>query len=144
MKRVLTKSHSAVTAIFLVTILLVGLVLYGHVTAGNALGRSHDASLSLQQRLASAREARRLEPWRPAARSQAALLEGTILVQQNDLDAAKRVLKAAYLQDRGNVELRALLADVNRQIEVRDARKAHQQHGHEGPGGSLAPEDVEH
>ena len=77
------------------------------------------------------------------ARSRAAVLEGESLLAAGDLDAAKAVLKAAFLRDRSNSELESLLARVNAEIEARDARKAHQQHGHEGTGGVLAPEDVE-
>ena len=77
------------------------------------------------------------------ARSRAAVQEGESLLAAGDLDAAKAVLKSAFLRDRSNSEIESLLARVNAEIEARDARKAHQQHGHEGTGGVLAPEDVE-
>jgi hypothetical protein len=75
--------------------------------------------------------------------SDTAMLEGKRLLDAGRLDEAKVVLKDAYLADRGNRPLRELLREVNLAIGDRDAAKAHLQHGHEGPGGTLRPEDVE-
>lgn len=39
--------------------------------------------------------------------------------------------------------LRTLLSEANRTVEAKEAGRAHRQHGHEGPGGTLRPEDIE-
>lgn len=131
-------------------VLIVGLLLVAlsvpailHLMTQGFLARSRSTALPLASRLELARGAARLEPWRTEASSQAALLEGTILYEQGNLDGAKAVLGDARLKDLSNESLEALLRTVNLEIIVRDSRKAHQQHGHEGPGGTLAPEDVE-
>ena len=114
-----------------------------HFVAQDALVRSRDEALTLPERLAAARAALRLEPWRRDIVGETAFIEGTLLLDQGDLDEAKRVLGAALGRDSSDRRLRPLLTAVNREILIRDARKAHQQHGHEGPGGSLRSEDVE-
>ena len=114
-----------------------------HLVAQDALARSRDEALTPPERLAEAQTALRLEPWRRDIVGETAFIEGTLLRDQGDLDGAKRVLVAALERDSTDRRLRPLLVEVNREILVGDARKAHQQHGHEGPGGSLRPEDVE-
>lgn len=41
------------------------------------------------------------------------------------------------------LELRAVLRKANITVEGKEAGRAHRQHGHEGPGGTLRPEDIE-
>ena len=127
-------------AVVVVVLFTVGVV---HLMATSSLQRSRNTVLPSATRVTLARQAARLEPWRVDASSQLALLEGATLYEKGDLAEAKRVLGEARLQDLSNKDLEALLRKVNRDIIVRDSRKAHQQHGHEGPGGTLAPEDVE-
>ena len=127
-------------AVVVVVLFTVGVV---HLMATSSLQRSRNTVLPRATRVALARQAARLEPWRVDASSQLALLEGAMLYEKGDLDEAKRVLGEARLKDLSNKDLESLLRKVNRDIIVRDSRKAHQQHGHEGPGGALAPEDVE-
>jgi hypothetical protein len=127
-------------AVVVVVLFTVGVV---HLMATSSLQRSRNTVLPRATRVALARQAARLEPWRVGASSQLALLEGATLYERGDLDEAKRVLGEARLKDLTNKDLESLLRKVNRDIIVRDSRKAHQQHGHEGPGGTLAPEDVE-
>ena len=128
-------------AVVVVVLFTVGVV---HLMATSSLQRSRNTVLPSATRVTLARQAARLEPWRVDASSQLALLEGATLYEKGDLAEAKRVLGEARLQDLSNKDLESLLRKVNRDIIVRDSRKAHQQHGHEGPGGTLAPEDVEH
>jgi len=127
-------------AVVVVVLFTAGVV---HLMATSSLQRSRNTVLPSATRVTLARQAARLEPWRVDASSQLALLEGATLYEKGDLAEAKRVLGEARLQDLSNKDLEALLRKVNRDIIVRDSRKAHQQHGHEGPGGTLAPEDVE-
>lgn len=49
----------------------------------------------------------------------------------------------AHRQEPDMIELRAVLRKANLTVEGKEAGRAHRQHGHEGPGGTLRPEDVE-
>ena len=139
-RRIIVPLVIAVAVVGLIAVIVLASV---HLVAQDALARSRDEALTPPERLAEAQTALRLEPWRRDLAGETAFIEGTILRDRGDLDGAKRVLVAALERDSTGRRLRSLLVEVNRAILVRDARKAHQQHGHEGPGGSLRPEDVE-
>lgn len=143
MSRIATRRH----ALVLLVVALAAVALFGvvsvHLVAQDAVTRSRDTTFTSPERLAAAHEALRLEPWRRDIVGEAALIEAAMLQDQGDLDGAKRVLVAALARDATGRELRRLLTRVNQEILIRDARKAHQQHAHEGSDGSLRPEDVE-
>ena len=139
-RRIIVPLAIAVAVVGLIAVTVLASV---HLVAQDALARSRDEALTPPERLAEAQTALRLEPWRRDIVGETAFIEGTLLRDQGDLDGAKRVLVAALERESTDRRLRPLLVEVNREILVRDARKAHQQHGHEGPGGSLRPEDVE-
>ena len=139
-RRIIVPLAIAVAVVGLIAVTVLASV---HLVAQDALARSRDEALTPAERLAEAQTALRLEPWRRDIVGATAFIEGTILRGRGDLDGAKRVLVAALERESTDRRLRPLLVEVNREILVRDARKAHQQHGHEGPGGSLRPEDVE-
>jgi hypothetical protein len=113
-----------------------------HLTAMRDLARSRDSSLALAARAQQAERAARLEPFRTDLHSWSAELHGELLLRNGKLEEARSLLIAAYARDRSNTELRAVLRKVNLARIVRDSRKAHQQHGHEGPGGTLRPQDL--
>jgi hypothetical protein len=48
-----------------------------------------------------------------------------------------------YRDDPDMRELRTLLGQANHTVEAKEAGRAHRQHGHEGPGGTLGPGDIE-
>ena len=139
-RRIIVPLATVLAVVGLIAVIVLASV---HFVAQDALARSRDEAMTPPERLAEARTALRLEPWRRDIVGETAFIEGTILRDRGDLDGAKRVLVAALERDSTDRRLRPLLVEVNREILVRDARKAHQQHGHEGPGGSLRPEDVE-
>ncbi len=106
--------------------------------------RAANASLPLSQRAAAARRVAQLRPWSGEADVAYALLESERLMQDPaNWDAAEKLLYEAYLRNIGNRPLRARLTEIHKDIMLRDAGKAHKQHGHEGPKGELGPEDIE-
>jgi hypothetical protein len=117
-----------------------------HLAAGAAASRAYTAA-TLSERAAAARLASGLEPWDRDLARQASVLtlwdEGERLLEVGDYNAAVDTLREAYRADVGNAELLALFKEAQ-EIQALDTnRKAHLQHGHEGPGGTLGPEDLE-
>lgn len=113
-----------------------------HATAWATYQASWTAATPAQ-RLQSAQRAARLEPWSTEANVRALWLRGDAELDSGDYNAAVETLAQAYRRDIGN---RDLLADFRRAQRVQSletVKKAHLQHGHEGPGGTLRPEDIE-
>ena len=102
-----------------------------------------NASIPLAARTLAAAELASLRPWDASAKSEEAMLRADRLIAADKLREAQEVLYRAYLADLGNKPLRAKLREVNLKVIAIDSGKAHRQHGHEGPGGTLRPEDVE-
>jgi len=103
---------------------------------------SRDEALDMEARARSARRAATLRPWDPDAHTAAALLTGRVLASRGELERARRLLADTWLDNRDADDLRSELGSVSKAIERRDSRKAHVQHGREGPQGELDPEDV--
>ena len=103
--------------------------------------------VSLTARVESARRAAALEPWNHEFARHARVLQlwvdGQQLLDVGDYNGAYEALQEAYAQDTGNSELLALFKNAQAAQALATNRKAHLQHGHEGPGGTLRPEDVE-
>jgi hypothetical protein len=100
--------------------------------------------LPLAARAHAAKRVKLLRPFSGSADVTYAILEGRLLFQKDATwDQAQKLLYDTYLRHIGDNPLRAELSIVNQAITLRDAGKAHKQHGHEGPGGTLRPEDVE-
>lgn len=115
-----------------------------------AYQRYRDASgggETLAASAASAESAARMEPWnREFARRalvQRAWARGDALLASGDYNAAVDELRTAYRADVGNAELLALFRRAQRTQALETVKKAHLQHAHEGPGGTLRPEDIE-
>jgi hypothetical protein len=135
-------------AVILGVIALVGLlVMLGvHVSAMAAYRRSFDRSMSVDRRAASAVYAARLEPWKPQYALRAKVMTGwshgaLLLSQGADLPAMIE-LGAAYKLDVGDPELLATFKKAQAQLTLNSNFKAHIQHAHEGPGGTLRPQDL--
>ena len=101
----------------------------------------------MARRADSARLAARLEPWN-AEYARSARVLGLWELGQRQLDAgdyngAVDSLRVAYGNDVGNSALLALFKRAQATQALATNRKAHLQHGHEGPGGTLRPEDIE-
>ena len=117
-----------------------------HLIAGGAYRRSFSASLSLKERTAAAEKALRLEPWSSRYATRALVmrewLHGSILLSQGADLPAMLELADAYRFDVGEDELLALFKKAQQQLSIDSNYKAHVQHAHEGPGGTLRPQDV--
>lgn len=117
-----------------------------HITATAAAHRA-ETSGPLAKRVASARLAARLEPWNPTfvRRSRVMTLWelGQRQLASGDYNRAVDTLRAAYRDDVGNTDLLDLFKEAQATQALETNRKAHLQHGHEGPGGTLRPEDIE-
>ena len=126
---------------------LLGWTALGPVSARAAYRGSLDSSATLEQRAASASLAHKLAPWSAQYGRRSQLLSAWVLGEQQlgrgDYNAAVDTLDAAYRLDIGNSELLALYRRAQETQSLETNRKAHLQHGHEGPGGTLAPGDVE-
>ncbi|HEY5541047.1 MAG TPA: hypothetical protein VIL41_06305 [Coriobacteriia bacterium] len=129
----------------LLGVLAVG-VLALHLTAYDAYRSSFSTNLTLAERAAAARRAHRLEPWdtRFSVRDtvMAWWVRGKQLLDSGDWNGAVAVLAQAYRLDVGDAQLLALFKRAQSTQSLETNGKAHVQHGHEGPGGTLRPEDV--
>jgi protein involved in polysaccharide export with SLBB domain len=117
-----------------------------HVTATTAYRRSFERTETLQQRSEAAAFARTLEPWDSRFGARAVVmhkwLRGSVLLSQGADLPAMLELQAAYRLDVGDQELLALFKKAQEQLTVHSNFKAHIQHAHEGPGGTLRPQDL--
>jgi hypothetical protein len=79
----------------------------------------------------------------PAVRVPAGYAYGTLLLRTGDYNGAVVVLGETYRMAVGDP---AILAAFKRAQELQASatnKKAHLQHGHEGPGGVLRPDQIE-
>ena len=136
-----------VTVVLGVAIIVVVGAFAWHSVASQAYSASFSADRSLGQRTASAKIARVLEPFnaRFVTRSQVmdGWLQGKRLLDAGDYNGAITVLDTAYRLDVGDAELLALYHHAQDVQALATNRKAHLQHGHEGPGGTLTPDQLE-
>jgi len=133
-----------VAAVVLVALIAVGAL---RVSAVHAYGRSLNASLPLAQRAAAADLAARLDPLDRSFATHRFVfdswLRGRQLLDAGDYNGAVAILGPACLLDESNTQLIALYKRASLVQSLESIRKAHLQHGHEGPGGTLRPQDVE-
>jgi hypothetical protein len=133
-------------AVVLAATAILGVVVVLHLTASAAASRAERLG-SLAERLEAARLAATIEPWNPAFRLHVRELRlwerGQQLLDVGDYNGSVDALREAYADDVGNNELLALFKQAQATQALETNRKAHLQHGHEGPGGTLRPEDIE-
>lgn len=133
--------------ITLVALLLVSSFSATAIAANAAYRRSLDGSRTLGERLSDARVARCLAPWSAGYRTHeyvlAHWLGGRNLLEAGDYSGAVEELRLAYRNDVGDGPLLALFKRAQEIESLATNRKAHLQHGHEGPGSTLRPQDVE-
>jgi hypothetical protein len=117
-----------------------------HVSAVGSYRRSFELAVSLGDRTAAAKLAARLEPWDTRFATRATVMtkwqHGSVLLSQGAYLPAMLELADAYRLDVGDKELLALFQKAQRELSVSSNFKAHIQHGHEGPGGTLRPQDL--
>lgn len=101
----------------------------------------------ISQRAESAQTAARLEPFRREFAAHAKHLtlwaRGADLLKAGDYNRAVATLNQALRTGPDEPGLVALYREASRVQSIETVKKAHLQHGHEGPGGTLAPEDIE-
>jgi hypothetical protein len=102
---------------------------------------------SVAERTASAQLAAGLEPFNPAFAHRAQVMvlwdQGQRRLAAGDYNGAVELLGEAYRADVGNSELLDLFKRAQATQALATNRKAHLQHAHEGPGGTLRPQDIE-
>ncbi len=131
-------------ALALVTLALIAAVSAIGLFVAQEAAIAANGALPLASRAGAAKRVMRLRPFSSSAEITYAILEGRRLFQtEATWDEAQALLYETYLRHIGNQPLRAELSVVNQAVMLRDAGKAHKQHGHEGPGGTLRPEDIE-
>ena len=141
----LSRNRLVVVAV-LVAVIAIAVATAVHVAAVTAYRRAQEPG-DLARRVAAARQAAVLEPWNAQFVRRSRLMQqwarGKRMLDAGDYNGAVEELGDAYARDLGNLELLAQykLAQETQALETN--RKAHLQHGHEGPGGTLRPEDIE-
>lgn len=113
-----------------------------HFTAIALEDASHGRA-PLERRAELAARASRLEPWSHTFRVRMLWLEGEDQLAKGDYNGAVETLTTAYRMDVGNTDLLAVFKRAQRVQALETVKKAHLQHGHEGPGGTLRPQDIE-
>jgi hypothetical protein len=126
----------------LVVLVLVGL----HLIALNGYHSSFDTQASLQQRSAGASLAHQLEPWNAQFATRATVMQkwqhGVLNLSQGAYLPAMLELADACRLDVGDKELLARFQISQDLLTLHSNFKAHVQHGHEGTGGTLRPQDL--
>ena len=117
------------------------LVLHAYASWQVFLGR--DVSRPLAARRASAATARAMEPWNPTMRATYGYVVSQLLFARGHHSQAVDVMAAAYKDAVGDAEMLAYFRRIQDALTLETNRKAHLQHGHEGPGGTLKPGDIE-
>jgi hypothetical protein len=131
-----------------VTFVVVVLLVAGswHLWAWTTYRRSFDTRATLADRTSAAQLASTLEPWNATFSTRALVMEkwqhGAIYFSQGAYRPAMLELADAYRLDVGDKELLALFQESQVRLSVSSNYKAHVQHAHEGPGGTLRPQDL--
>ena len=118
-----------------------------HGLAEHSYRSSLPTGVPLASRLASAERAAWLEPWNERyarrARLVSAWRDGDALLRARNYLGAVNTLSAAMGHTPAEPDLLDLYHRAQEALTLDTNRKAHLQHGHEGPGGTLRPQDVE-
>jgi hypothetical protein len=135
--------RGVVAIVVALVVLLAALAL--HLSAVTAAHRAQEPG-DLARQAESARLAAKLEPWNAEYVRRARVLGlwelGRRQLDAGDYNGAVDSLRVAYRNDVGNAALLALFRRAQATQALATNRKAHLQHGHEGPGGTLRPEDI--
>jgi len=114
--------------------------------ARSAYLRSFSSAYTLEQRASAAEQAAHMMPLSARYKTRAVVMEGWLQgkrqLEAQDWSGAVATLAAAYKLDIGDKELLALFQSAQAYQRIKTNWKAHSQHAHEGPGGSLTPTDV--
>jgi hypothetical protein len=102
-----------------------------------------DPAASLDVRVAAARTALKTDPGDRDYRVRYGYLYAQRLARDGHLPQAVDVMAVTYKEAVGNAEMLAFFKRIQAELALDTNRKAHLQHGHEGPGGTLGPSDIE-
>ena len=123
--------------------LVLALILGYHATASYRAFVARDASLPIDTRVQTAASAVSMEPWNTNFQA----VYGYAVSQRSFAHARYReavdVMAKAYKGAPGDEDMLAYFKRIQAVLAVDTNRKAHLQHGHEGPGGTLNPSDIE-
>lgn len=108
-----------------------------------ANGVADDTKMRLDDRVTAARIALQAAPENRVYRVRFGYLYAQRLARDGHLAKAVDVMAATYKLDVGNQEMLAFFKRIQDELALETNRKAHLQHGHEGPGGTLKPSDIE-
>jgi len=133
------------------TVLTVVLLVASSVLVVHAIAvysyRASTSDAPIARRAEAATTAARLEPFRASYVAHAEHLQswakGAALLEAGDYNRAVATLNEALRTGPDEPELVALYKEASRIQSIETVKKAHLQHGHEGPGGTLTPEDIE-
>lgn len=139
------RATAALVAAVVVLVLLSSLAF--HQSARRSYRESLVVGIPLETRYIDAKRAALLEPWNSRFVARANLvqawLRGDELLARGDYKDAVDVLSAAVGNVLAEPDLLALYHRAQEEQALETNRKAHLQHGHEGPGGTLTPAAVE-
>jgi hypothetical protein len=131
---------------FVVALVALALASIYHLTADRWYRDSFDRGATLDARAQSAQRAATFEPWNARYATRAIVMQkwrhAAILLSQGASLPATKELGEAYKLDIGDQELLALFKKSQAALAVDSNFKAHIQHAHEGPGGTLRPQDL--
>lgn len=126
--------------------IIIGAALCWHTAARSAYMATF-ASAPISLRADAAIRSARMEPWNAVFAKRALVLDhwnrGAQALAAGDYNSAIALLDVAYRNDIGDAALLALYKQAQETQALASNRKAHLQHGHEGPGGALKASQVE-
>jgi hypothetical protein len=131
------------TALLAFVACLMAAVLVWHAVASWQLLLSRDAGSPVSTRLAAADKARSMEPWNPTHRAAYGYVLSQKLFAEGRHSLGVDVMAQAYRDAVGDAEMLVWFKHIQDVLTLETNRKAHLQHGHEGPGGTLKPGDIE-
>ena len=130
-------------AILVVVAIILAVPLVWHAWASWQVFLSRDTSRSITERVSAGATARAMEPWNPSARAAYGYARSQQLFAQGRYVRAVDIMAEAYRDAVGDAEMLAYFKHIQDVLALDTNRKAHLQHGHEGPGGTLKPSDIE-
>jgi hypothetical protein len=87
--------------------------------------------------------ATKAEPWNRTFAAREAYVHAEVLLAKGDLEGGYQLLHRSVNRWPDDKDLDRLYRKVYPEWYEWSSLKAHVQHGHEGPGGTLRPEDIE-
>ncbi|NTU71396.1 MAG: hypothetical protein HGB10_06220 [Coriobacteriia bacterium] len=126
---------------------LIGGMSIWHLAATSAHRASTQTGITARARYERAFVASALEPFDPRFSAREALvaswLRAQTLLAAGDYNAAMHTLESIVGRTHAEPDLLLLYREAQATQTAETNRKAHLQHGHEGPGGTLTPGDIE-